>query len=38
MIGVQKSKVVKARESDPDMPVDDVIESAKTGKGHASHS
>ena len=31
MSGVQQSKIIKARESTPDMPVDDVIESAKTG-------
>ena len=32
MSGVQRSKIVKARESDPDLPADDVIENAKTGK------
>ena len=32
MSGVQRSKIVKDRKLDPDLPVDDVIESAKTGK------
>ena len=32
MIGPQKSKIVKARVSDPEAPIDDVIEGAKTGK------
>ena len=32
LIGVQRAKVVKQREANPDMPVEDVIESAKTGK------
>ena len=31
MSGVQQSKIIKERESNPDMPVDDVIESAKSG-------
>ena len=30
MSGVQQSRIIKERESDPDVPVDDVIESAKT--------
>ena len=31
MSGIQQSKVVKDRKSDPDVPADDVIESAKAG-------
>ena len=31
MSGVQQSKIIKDRKLNPDMPVDDVIESAKTG-------
>ena len=31
MSGVQQSKIVKDRESDPDVPADDVIERAKAG-------
>ena len=31
MSGAQQSKIIKERESNPDVPVDDVIESAKTG-------
>ena len=31
MSGIQQSKIVKDRKSDPDMPADDVIESAKAG-------
>ena len=32
MSGVQRSKILKDRRSDPDLPVDDVIENAKTGR------
>ena len=31
MSGAQQSKIIKERESNPDVPVDDVIENAKTG-------
>ena len=31
MSGVQQTKVIKERKSDPEVPVDDVIESAKAG-------
>ena len=31
MSGVQQKKIVKDRKSDPDVPADDVIESAKSG-------
>ena len=31
MSGAQQSRIIKERETNPDVPVDDVIESAKTG-------